>query len=353
MNTQRIQNFFEDIVRPRMQILAMVITSLFAVLFAYYSANELRIYEPWPQLLAVTPDKVKEWGSEPVPIKVGLHIVDLPQFDLVSNVFRLDGIIWFEFDFDQISLETISKFTFEKGDIKKISKANTRLIGKKLFAEYKIKLEFTSNLSQQFFPIDDHRIFITLINTHVTPREAIFVESSEGFTLSQSIFTMGWTIMGHGMRTGYAEAVLDKHDKTKVVRYPKAIFYIDFSRSGVRQILLVLLPLFLMFFIGLFSFSFDPKTHASQILGLSSASVSSMIAYRFVIQSMSPKAGYFMLSDHIFTMFLMFAFISFVLGILIIRKGEITPALKIIRGVMFLMFHISFLVAWYYLLFIW
>ncbi len=353
MNVKKIQSFAETMVRPSFQVIAIIITTILTILFAYKSASEIHIFEKAPQLLSVTPDKVKGWGGEPVLVKVGLHVVDMPDFNLVSNTFGLDGIIWFEFDSDQISLETIGKFTFEKGIIKNISKPNTRLIGTKLFAEYKIKLQFTSSLSNQFFPMDDHRIFITLVNTHVTPREMIFVESREAFTMSSSIFTPGWKIMGHAMRTGYAEAVLDKHDKNKVVRYPEAIFSIDFRRSGIRQVLLILLPLFLIFFIGLFSFSFDPKTHAVQIFGLSSASVSSMIAYRFIIQSMSPKAGYFMLSDHIFTMFLIFAFLSFILGILIIKKGKITPTLAIIRAIMLLLFYVSFLVAWYYLLFVW
>jgi len=353
MNLKKVQSFAETLVKPRFQVVAIIITTFFTIFFAYKASYDIRIFEKAPQLLSVTPDKVKEWGGEPVLVKVGLHVVDMPDFNLVSNTFGLDGIIWFEFDSDQISLDTISKFAFEKGVVKQLSKPNTRLIGNKLFAEYKIKLQFTSSLSNQFFPMDDHRVFITLINTHITPREAVFLESRESFTMSSNIFTAGWKIIGYGMRTGYAEAVLDKHDKTKVVRYPKAIFSIDFRRSGIRQILLILLPLFLIFFIGLFSFSFDPDTNGRLIFGLSSASLSSMIAYRFIIQRMSPKAGYFMLSDHIFTMFLIFAFISFILGIVLVKAGKITPFFTIFRALVLILFYVSFLVAWYYLLFLW
>ena len=214
-------------------------------------------------------------------------------------------------------------------------------------------MKFTSNLSYQLFPLDDHRIYISLINTYVSPNEIMFQAQKPGFSLSEDIFLAEWRHTDHQVRTGYAQAHLEKHNVQKVVRNPKIVFSIDFRRSGVRQAFLILLPLFLIFFIGLFSFGFDPTTHARNIITLSSGSVTSMIAYRFVIQRMAPEMGYFILSDHIFMLFLLFAFAEFIIGILIVRKGELTRGWSLVRGVAYVLFHLIFLSVWYYLLFRW
>jgi hypothetical protein len=50
---------------------------------------------------------------------------------------------------------------------------------------------------------------------------------------------------------------------------------------------------------------------ALNIMALATGGLTSIIAYRFVIQGMSPKVGYFLLSDHIFTFFVSLAFFKF------------------------------------------
>ncbi len=347
------EKFFGMIVLPQYQIISLIITSTLALLLGYRATQEYRMIEPSPQLLPITPKKMQEWGGEPAKVKVGMHIVNFPEFDIINNRIVLDGIVWFEFDPALISLDTIGKFSFEKGKLEKRSEPDTKLIEGKLFAEYKIRLHFTTNLSYKYFPLDAHRIYVALVNSSVFPSEMIFESYKPGFSLSKNIFIAEWTNIDHDVRTGYAEAQLDIHDPRKVVRIPKVVFEIDFRRSGIRQTLLILFPLFLIFFIGLFSFAFDPAKDPSYIITLASGSVTSMIAYRFVIQGMSPESGYFMLSDHVFTLFLLFAFIEFIIAILIIRRGKITRQWAVLRGIIFLLFHLLLVGTWYYLLFGW
>ena len=353
MILQKLEKFFVRVVWPRNQIICLIITSLLTIIMAYYAMIDFRDIEPSPELHPITPQKLAEWVGEPTVVKTGLHIINFPEFDMVHNDFLMDGIIWFEFDPALVSLETIGKFSFEKGDIKIKSEPDTKLIDTKLFAEYKIRIHFSSNLSYQFFPLDDHRIYISLINSYVSPSEIIFEAEKSGFSLSEEIYLGEWKQIDYGLRTGYSEALLEKHDVRKMVRNPKVVFSIDFSRTGIRQGFLILLPLFLIFFIGLFSLGFDPKTHAREVLTLPSGSITSMIAYRFVIQRMSPQLGYFILSDHVFTLFLIFAFLEFIIGVLIVRKGISIRWWSLFRGLAFVLFHFSFLLMWYFLLFHW
>ena len=86
----------------------------------------------------------------------------------------------------------------------------------------------------------------------------------------------------------------------------------EFSRFGTRQLISILLPLLLIFYITVFCFSIEPQTS----IGLSTGSMTAIIAYRFVIENLSPASGYFMLSDYLFFLILSACFITFFLNVL-------------------------------------
>jgi hypothetical protein len=347
-----IQIFFEQIVRPQYQVIVFLITLTIVFLLGMRAVVRFNPMEQYPQLQEITPEKIREWGGEPVIVNVGLYITNWHEFDIVKNLFVFDGMIWFEFDPSLIALETIEKFSFEKGEILQKSEPSTKLINGNLFAEYKIRLRFTTTLSHQFFPLDDHRIYITLVNTYVSPSEVIFRSYKSDFAISPKIIIPEWRQIDYSVRTGYEESIMDKFDERKIIRYPVVEFLLDFSRIGIRLTLLIFLPLFLIFFVSTFWLSFDPK-HTTIILALVTSAITSLIAYRFVIQGMSPEVGYFLLSDHIFTFFLALSCASFVLALLWINRGKATPFMLTLRGIVFLAFHILFIAVWYYLLFLW
>lgn len=349
----RLHSFFYSVVRPQYQLVALLITSLIAVYISYRAITVYRPQEKMTQVLPITPQKIKEWGGEPTTVQVGLFITNWHEFNVRDNIFIFDGVLWFQFDPALISLDTVDKFSFEKGELLYKSKPDTKLIDDKLFAEYEIRLRFTTNLNHKMFPLDDHRIFIVLLNRYVSPSDVIFQTNKSSFSSSKTVFIPDWQQIEYEVKSGYEEQDIDKRDERKIIRNPKVVFMIDFWRSGVSLIMLILLPIFLIFFIGLFSFSFDPTVAQMPIIIISTTALTSLVAYRFVIQGMSPRVGYFLLSDLFFTVFLAFAFIVFVVGVSVVKSGTLQRPLVVVRGVMFLAFHIFFIVLWYYLLMHW
>lgn len=348
-----IINFFSAIVLPRYQVLMLIFTSTIIIFLGYQTRLTVHTAEPSPNLLPITPKKIAEWGGVPTQVKVGMYIENFPEFNVEENTFVAEAIIWFKFDTSLISLSTIENFSFEQGSIEKKEGPETSLIDDQLLAKYSIRLRFTSNISYKFFPHDDHSIYISLINPVVTPIDFIFQSDAAAFSLSKDIFIPEWLPVNHKVRLGYEENVLDKFDQRKIVRAPKVIFSIDFQRSGARKILLILFPLFLIFFIGLFAFAFDIEKQERLILSLTSGSITSLIAYRFVIQGMSPESGYFVLSDYIYTLLLGLSFAEFIIVLWLVRYGSITDKWIVARGVIYCLFHLSLVLTWYYLLFIW
>jgi hypothetical protein len=347
-NDSALVKFFNAIVLPQSQVVGILIVAIAATTIAYKPYSKFVTRESEINVVPVTPQKIKEWGNVPTRVTVGLYINSFPTLDFVNNDFVFDGILWFEFDPALISLNTVSKFSFERGEILNISEPYTQMIDNKFFARYNLRVRFKSDLSYQLFPFDDHRLDIVLVNRTIQPSEMIFRTYTSFFIISDAIRLTGWEIFDRSVRAGMTQSVLDKYEAQKEVAYPRAVFSISLRRSGTRNLLLILLPLCMLYFISLFSFAFDPKTHPGTIFSLASAGVTGLLSYRFVIEGMTPKVGYFVLSDRLFMLFLAASLVEFVFAVIIVRLGYLTPITSIVRGIAYVLINAVFLIAWFY-----
>jgi hypothetical protein len=316
----------------------------------YYPTTVFSPADPAPEVQPLTPEAAKKIGisSKSITVETGMYIENFHEFDLTNNNFVITASIWFKFDPSVISLDTIGQFSFDKGDILSISKPDTKFIDKLLFAQYRIKLKFTTNLNHKTFPLNDHRIYLILTNKFISPKEIIFTASESGLTLSPNMIIAGWENVGHAVMTGYTQAQLERHDTKTTIYNPVVVFSIDFIRSGMRQIFVLVLPLFFVFFLALMTLSLDPAEFAGMRISLSIANISALIGYRFIIENISPKVGYFLLSDHIFNLFLALVFMVFFFHIATLKKA---PAF--LRGMYLILLHVIFLSVLYYLLVYW
>jgi hypothetical protein len=350
-NGMNIVQVCEFIVKPKSQIF-LLLTTVFLVLFMIRMQRQNFVsLEDHPELLYVTPQVLKSWGSDPSTIYVGLYINNFPKFNMEANNFVFDAIIWFNYDPAHVSAETIGKFAFEKGEILSKSTPESKLVDSRLITQFEIRVQFSSNVNYTLFPLDDHRIFISLFNSTLSPRSNLLKSEKRSFTISPGALLEGWNYVDTHVSYGYNESKLVQQDKEVVIVRPKVVFSIDLRRAGIKFITLIFIPLFLIFFISIFSFSFDPKTHLAQMLALSLGGISSIIGYRFVIQNLSPNIGYAIFSDYVFSLLLIFIFITFVVCIVLIKRGELSPSWICIRALLLLFFHASFLLSWYFFLF--
>lgn len=350
---EKWQHFCYQIVTPTAQVIELIIVAVCMILMARHSFTSFSSAEPSPKIYSATPKQIKEWGGNTTEVLVGLHVNNFPEFDIVNNKFTVDAIIWFEFDPALVSLETIEKFVFDKGDILKKTTSDTKVIEGKFFAQFNVTVKFTTNLLFNMFPLDDHRIYLTLTNKMVAPSEVVYKSFLSGFTISEDLFVAGWRTVDRNVITGYSEAFLDAGDPKKVVLNPKVVFSIDFKRYGTQRIFLIFMPIFLMFFIGILSFAFDPTKDRRVPMSLSLGALTAMLSYRFVIQGMSPQTGYFLLSDHIFTLFLGLAFMCFILDVIFMCYEEFSFFLAEIRALMLMGFYLLIIGSWYFLLYFW
>ncbi len=331
------------------QAVLIILSSLICVRWFHQKATGFFSTDPRPQFKVLTPDSVRKFLGSSIGTKVeaGIHIENFQEFDMRHGLFTVDTIVWFRFNPSVISLETIDKFSFDKGKIEKKSKPKTKLINGVMLARYDVRVKFSSNLNYRLFPFNDHRIFITLINKQVSPGELVFDSYESDLSLSQNMRISGWQKANHAVETGYSEALLDRHDPTTKVFHPVVIFSIDFDRTGARDAFILLLPLFLVLYLSFIGLTFPYEYYKTRI-SISTANIAALISYRFVIENAAPKVGYFMLTDHIFNIFLTLCFVIFFINILL-RK----PGMEKIRGISLILLHIIQLSGVYYLVTYW
>jgi len=300
----------------KLQIVSGIIFSIIVSWLLYIPLQQFKSEDEFPALVSLTPQKILNFGGAPSFVTVGMYIRDIPTFDIIEGHFVIDTNIWFRFDPRLVSLDRISQFTFDRAKILKRSEPYTRIEGNKLLARYDMRIEFNTTLNYDHFPLDDHQINFSITNFFLTPSDIVFQSSTKNLALNPKIQISGWKCIDKEIKTGFLEDKLDPNDPKSIIYNPRVVFSLDFARTGVRHIVSILLPLLLIFFISITTFTFNPYgRNGGNIISVSIASITAVIAYRFVIDRMSPDVGYFMLSDYVFLFLLVSCCTIFVVNL--------------------------------------
>ncbi len=344
-------HFLDRIVIPQYQVIALFITAISMFIISDKGLKKQIPLEHYPIIKPITAEKLNEWGGEPATIQVGFQINNVPKFKMLEDEFSIVGNLWFLFDPELVSINTISQFSFENQITLEKSEPEVKMIKNMVLAEFDIRLTFNSELSHQSFPLDNHRLYLNLVNEHISPNEALFKCDQSEFIISKQVFIPEWAYKNLQVFTGYTEYILDTNDTQKNALHPKVLFAIDFYRAGLRHVFIMLLPLFLICAVGMMSIGAQ-RTIGGKALDINVAGAASIIAYRFVIESMSPKVSYLMIADHIFIFFLIFACIQLIYSKITYQQPPRATWI-IARGILFFLFYVGFIILWFYLIFIW
>jgi hypothetical protein len=293
---------------PSFQIVTFSTTVIIISMLVYGMMGRFCSFDEKPPIFPLTPEKLMEFSTTPARVRVGLSISDFAEFNILENKFTVTAVIWFYFDPTLISLATIEQFSFERGTIKSKSPAYTYLLNGELLARYTIRVSFKTNLYYGLFPFEDHKMYLTLINDAVSPGEMVFDSGTSDFVIAHNVYISAWRYYDKHVYTGYGITTLGADKSIRPAYHPRVIFEIDYMHSSTRYIIMIILPLLFIFAIELFSFCVDQREQKDALIALSGTDIAGLFAYRFVIESLAPKVGYFMISDYLFFLFLSTSF---------------------------------------------
>ncbi len=286
-----------------LQIILMFITLSVTGYIFYKPLFNFTCNDPMPEVKPLDKNLITVI-QKPNLVKVGLFIYGFSKFDILNDNFTFDGILFFEFDPTILNLERISKFSFKNGNILYKSEPQIKLNKDLVFVRYDIKAEIKSGLNYKLFPFASHRLNIVLDNNFLYIEEMAFKAPSSKFIVNPEVHVSGWQEHNKEVLYGYYNAQFQKFKSDSTISHPRVAFIIEYLNNSTKEILSIFLPLFMMFFMAVFSFGLDPIVYFHQIVGLASGSVTGMLSYRYVIHNISPKVEYFMISDIIYFTFL-------------------------------------------------
>ena len=317
------------------QVVLFVLTVILSTFFMARVKNRFTAKETYDRLSMQQPVQYVPDASKNI-VTVGMYLHHFSSFNVLKDDFVADLIIWFEYDPHKTLESSIKKFIFENGSILHKDLIKTERHGSLVRSYYAVKVSFKTMLNYKDFPLDDHRVSLILMNLH--DRNLFFKTSETSFTYSKKLFFAGWgwKVLGSSAANSFVAEEVNGLQNDPSYRQQRIIFSIDCMRQDIRHVLSILFPIFLILFILLFCFSLNTddwydvqgranSQHAQTLIALILFAVSTLISYRFVIESISPDVDYFMLSDYLF--FLLLAIIL-VVFILIIQPYKITVPVK-------------------------
>jgi hypothetical protein len=308
-------------IKQRLISVLLMVSTLIIILAALsYSSRYNRVFmeaEPTFQILTPKDYAVSEYSR--VAVEVGLFIRSFSVFDMIKGSFTFTGSIFFKYDPNTIKLEEFNDFTFSKGEILEKSVPQTMLVDGKIYVRYDIKVSIVSALEYQRFPLDSHRIDIGVINRAFSASSLnylSFVGKNTRFHVNQESVaeTPQWKMLRKFVRYGGIGENFDTYSKEAVLYYPVAYFTLEYVKKGMKNALIIVLPIILMLFISLFAMALDPTKYKTTSISLATTALSAIIAYRFIIEKISPEVAYFMLSDYLYFIFLIAIFVLFLLS---------------------------------------
>ena len=178
--------------------------------------------------------------------------------------------------------------------------------------------------------------------------EVVFDVNNACFDSSDDLNTQDWYVFSKHVESGYVDIRLQENTNQPIL-YPRVIYTLDFKKTGLRKVALIIMPIMLLLFLA--STSALPILETST-LGIAIGCVTGMLGYRYVINSISPNVGYFTLAEHIYNIALGLVFFTFALTL---NKSFIkySPFGMDLGILWFILIKIIMLSSLYYLLFRW
>lgn len=306
-------------VTPRAQIACLCLS--LCVLIGLFTKRifDFQPLDPWESIQTIKPGDLNALNGAHGVVKVGFTIVDFLEFNVLRNVFEVDAIVWFEYDPTFIAPSVIDSFLIDRAHIVSKTVARTELHGGDAVIYYTVRARLDMLFNYSLFPYDDHLLQFMVTLPGASAGEVLLESSQKSFIIEVDFSHYGWRMRDLEVVPGIRHNETGRINARETFKYPAILFIAACQRYDIRGTLAIFMPLLLLLYIALFSFSLNPERDRTSILALTAACLTGMISYRFVIQNISPDVGYFVLSDYMFFVYLSLVFITFIYGVVAYR----------------------------------
>lgn len=320
---------------PLGQLILSILTIFFIINSVQIMIKRFNSTDDLPRILRLESD---DQGFLPKSIKCGFFLKKFLEFNHINNKFVATGSVWFE-SLPEI-VNYLDDFSIGQGSIVSKSKPLQLIVNGINIVKYEVKIEFFANLTYKYFPLEDHLIFFSISNQHLAEKGFALKSSMKDFNISNDVNVDGWELSSHNVISGYENVELGEGSFYN--NY--VVFLMDFKQTSNRLFLLLIMPLLICLLISILSFSFDSKWLELTPGSVHFSCLTAMIAYRYVIESSSPRVSYYIFSDVFFYHIVFFISLAFYINSY--YRKTISPVIDYIV----LFFYLLFAFSWHFIL---
>lgn len=246
-----------------------------------------------------------------IPVYTGLIIHNFVESDIIKNNISIDATISFVYDPTKVTRQQIGQFGFDEASTEK-SQIYYEKYKDLEIATFDIQVRSKMDFNFKAYPLDDHRFWFSLKNCSLPIEKYYFKVLPKSFNIGPRMTINNCRAENVHAQVGFVSRDVIVPDSKHEMRSSRAIFSVDCNPVDMRHFLSIFLPMYLIFFLTLFSFSFGYSEHVTDVPSIAAAGVPALFAYRFVIETISPDVSYFMLSDYIFFLYLILSLLTFI-----------------------------------------
>ena len=234
----------------------------------------------------------------PTPVRVGVFVIDVIEIDDVKQSFTAslyftvtyrDGRLadpaaasLRSYGLDQIwwpDLGLVNRRTMESifPHELKVDREGNVLYNQRVYGD------FSAQLDLRRFPFDSQQLPIEVISYSLGPQELDLIMDQEHSGRMNSLSLAGWSVLTGGVD------ILEKRNELQ--RREQLTFHLMVARKIPFYRWSILVPLCFIVLMAWLVFWIDPQFLPPQV-GLSTASVFALIAFRFSLRSLLPKIDY-------------------------------------------------------------
>jgi len=297
-NKKHVSAFFQTI--------AFFIATLCLSAIFYNSFMTFKSYDNVP---SVTPYTLLYKNG--VPIYTGLIIHNFVESDIIKNNISIDATISFAYDPKKVTREQIGQFGFDEATTEKCQIYYAQYKDLEI-ATFDIQVRSKMDFNFKAYPLDDHRFWFSLKNSALPIEKYCFKVLPHAFSLGSRMTINNCRAENVNAQAGFVAREVILPESRHEMYSSRAVFSVDCNPVDMRHFLSIFLPMYLIFFLTLFSFSFGYSEHVTDVPSIAAAGVPALFAYRFVIETISPDVSYFMISDYLFFLYLVLSLLTFI-----------------------------------------
>jgi len=259
-------------------------------------------------------------ASAPVPVEIGIYLLDVYDLDLKNSSYVADFYIWLRWKGE---LDP-RKFELMNGELDVKENPDEQKIGDINYVSYRVRGKFRAPFDFREFPLDEQMLTIEIEDASNDAAVLKYVADLANMSAAPQVNLSGWELAGtpsykvveHVYETNYGNP---RRPPGQKATYSRFVVDIPIKHAGNELIYLkTFIGLFISVAIAFLTFLIEP-IDLDPRFGVGIAGIFGAVSSMIVVSSNMPENPYFTMSDQIHFTSLAFIFLTIFVSCAVLR----------------------------------